>query len=134
MRKHIWLMILGLGLCATGAQAAVVDELLAGYKAAGAADFSAERGDQLWHKAFPDPKTAGKTRTCGTCHTDNLKQKGKHATTGKVIDAMAPSVNKERLTDPKFIEKWFTRNCKWVLGRECSPQEKGDILVFLRNQ
>lgn len=133
-KKRFWLTLIGLGLCTTAAQAAVVDEVLAGYQAAGAASFDAARGEQLWHKAFPDPEAAGKTRSCGTCHTDNLKDRGKHATTGKVIEPLAPSVNKERLTDPKFIEKWFTRNCKWVLGRECTPQEKGDVLSFLRKQ
>jgi hypothetical protein len=47
---------------------------------------------------------------------------------------MAPSVNSERLTDPKFIEKWFRRNCIQTLGRECTPQEKGDVLTYLRAQ
>ena len=47
---------------------------------------------------------------------------------------MAPSVNPKRLTDRSKIEKWFKRNCKWTLGRECTPQEKGDILTFLLAQ
>lgn len=46
---------------------------------------------------------------------------------------MSPAVNPKRLSDPKKIEKWFLRNCKWTLGRECTPQEKGDYLTYLRN-
>lgn len=111
-----------------------IDNRLKAYQAQGAGDFSASRGDKMWHKQYPDPKDAGKQRSCGTCHTDNLKNKGKHARTGKVIDPLSPSVNKERFTDAKFIEKWFKRNCKWVVGRECTAQEKGDFLVYLRNQ
>ncbi|TBR21868.1 MAG: DUF1924 domain-containing protein, partial [Candidatus Nitrosotenuis sp.] len=33
--------------------------------------------------------------------------------------------------DPKFVEKWFKRNCKETLERECTPQEKGDFLAYL---
>ena len=115
-------------------QAAVVDDMLALYKADGASDFSASRGEAMWSKDYPDPDSTGKPRNCFTCHGKDLRAKGKHVKTGKVIDALAPSVNRERLTDPRFIEKWFKRNCKWVLGRECSPQEKGDFLVYLRNK
>ena len=130
--------ILSVALCAVLsthiAAADVVDELLNGYQASGAKDFTASNGDRLWHKTYPDPKDAGKTRSCTTCHGEDLRTEGKHVRTGKLIKPLAPSVNKERLTDSKFIEKWLTRNCKWVLGRECAPQEKGDLLSFLRNQ
>lgn len=44
---------------------------------------------------------------------------------------MATSVNPQRLTDSAKIEKWFARNCKFTLGRECSAQEKGNMLVWL---
>lgn len=129
-----FVMTAGILLAVQSARADVVDDLLKGYKAAGAADFSAKRGDDMWHKQFPDLKEPGKNRSCGTCHTDNLKATGKHITTGKAIEPLSPSVNKKRLTDPKEIEKWFTRNCKWVVGRECTPQEKGDFLSYLRTQ
>lgn len=46
---------------------------------------------------------------------------------------MAPSANPERLTDVRKIEKWFKRNCKWTLGRECSAQEKTDLLLYINN-
>ena len=127
------LFALTLGVTAT-ASADVVDDVLKGYQAAGAGDFSAQRGEQMWNKDFPDPEEPGKVRNCHVCHGKDLRAPGKHVKTGKVIDPIAPSANKERLTDPKFIEKWFTRNCKWVLDRECTPQEKGDFLMYLRNQ
>jgi hypothetical protein len=57
---------------------------------------------------------------------------GKHAKTGKAIEPMAPSVNPKRLSDEKQIRKWFSRNCKWTLGRECTAQEQGDVLLYLQ--
>jgi len=135
MKFVIYCLLVGMVWFAQTAQAStVVDQVLDGYKAKGAGSFDASRGEVLWTMDFPDPKAAGKVRNCSTCHGSNLKAKGKHAKTGKVIDAMAPSVNAERLTDKKFIEKWFKRNCKWVLGRTCTPQEKGDVLTFLKDK
>jgi len=29
------------------------------------------------------------------------------------------------------VEKWFKRNCKDVLARECTAQEKADFVAFL---
>ncbi len=69
--------------------------------------------------------------TCSSCHTAVPTVPGKHATTGKAITAMAPAVNKERFTDSAKTEKWFRRNCKDVVGRECTPQEKADVLAWL---
>jgi len=108
-----------------------VDELLLEYGSPG--NFSAEVGETLWSQKFIDAKT-GNTRQCTTCHTDDLRNEGKHTRTGKVIKPLAPSVNPERLTDIKKIRKWLKRNCKWTLGRECNSQEKGDILTFIRTQ
>jgi hypothetical protein len=132
IKKFARRLIVAVSLVGASSYAAVVDDMLKEYQLQGASNFAASRGEELWHKKFPDPENPGKTQTCGTCHGDDLKQKGKHATTNKVIDPMAPTVNKDRLTDPKFIEKWFKRNCKSVLGRECTPQEKGDVLSYLR--
>ena len=30
-----------------------------------------------------------------------------------------------------LIERWFKRNCKDVLGRECAAGEKADVLAYL---
>ncbi|MEK6531186.1 MAG: DUF1924 domain-containing protein [Deltaproteobacteria bacterium] len=69
-------------------------------------------------------------RSCATCHTEDPKNQGK-TTVGKPIEPMAPSVNKGRFIDPRKVEKWFKRNCEWVLERECSPKEKGDYIAYM---
>ena len=121
-----------LGMDAT-ASAAPVDDLLQQFRAQGAGGFTVAAGEQLWERKVTDPKT-GQVRRCALCHTADLKKKGKHASTGKVIEPMAPSVNPERLSDKAKIEKWLARNCKWTLGRECTPQEKGDALTMIRSR
>ena len=73
----------------------------------------------------------GKDWSCSTCHTTNPTVEGKHATTGKVIAPMAPAFNAQRFTDAAKTEKWFRRNCNDVVGRECSPAEKADVLSWL---
>jgi len=87
-------------------------------------DFSAERGQQLFQRK-------GSDWSCSTCHTMDPRAAGKHATTGKPILALAPSANPQRFTDRAKVNKWFRRNCRDVLGRECTPTEKGDVLTWL---
>ena len=111
----------------------VVERLQQGYQSEGSAAFSADAGAALWTREFRDEES-GQMRSCATCHTTDLNAVGKHAKTGKRIDPMRPAVNAERLTDPKHIEKWFLRNCKWTYGRECTPQEKGDFLDFIQGK
>ena len=53
---------------------------------------------------------------------------------GKTIDPVAVSVAPTRYTDAAKVEKWFRRNCREVLGRECSAREKGDWLAFMITQ
>lgn len=130
--RFILIMIIA-GAALPAAHATVVDDLLKQYSASGASNFSASRGETQWSQSHTDAKS-GKPRSCKTCHGNNLRNKGKHIRTGKIIEPMAPSVNSERLTELKKINKWFKRNCKWVLGRECTSQEKGDYLMFIRNQ
>ena len=55
---------------------------------------------------------------------------GKHASTGKDIKPLAPAFNAERFADAAKTEKWFRRNCNDVVGRECTPAEKADLLAW----
>jgi hypothetical protein len=127
------LALLVLAVAGGQARADAVSELLAQYQKLGASNFSAANAEALWTKPNRDAKT-GETRRCTTCHTEDLRRQGKHATTGKAIEPLAPSANPQRLTDVEKIEKWLTRNCKWVMARECTPQEKGDVLVMLKSK
>jgi hypothetical protein len=117
----------------SGASAAPVDDLLQQYRAQGAKDFSSAAGETFWTTPHPDA-AGGEPRKCALCHTTNLTATGKHAVTGKAIKPLAPSANPERLTDTAKIEKWLDRNCKWTLGRPCTPQEKGDVLTMIRSK
>lgn len=97
------------------------------YRQQGVDQFDAQNGRKLWYSSVNE-------RSCTSCHGDNPANAGKHVKTGKVIQPMALSVNNERYQDAKKVEKWFFRNCKWTLGRECSTQEKADILSWLASQ
>ncbi|WP_126457286.1 DUF1924 domain-containing protein [Sulfuriflexus mobilis] len=120
-------------LAQTASAGTTVDTLLDTYRAAGAGPFQAEAGQRMWGETYRS-NSAPTERSCKTCHTNNLTASGQHSKTLKPIKPLAPSVNAERLTNSKRIEKWFTRNCKWTIGRECSPQEKGDFLLYIQNQ
>ncbi|MDX8406163.1 MAG: DUF1924 domain-containing protein [Mariprofundus sp.] len=111
----------------------VVQTVLNQYSSEGASGFNASAGKVLWNQQHIQKKL-GTAVNCATCHSSNLQETGKHIRTGKLIEAMASSVNAERFTDVKKIEKWFLRNCKWTWGRECSAQEKGDLLTFLQSK
>lgn len=130
MKLHKILMA-AIMLFATSAALATpaTDELFARYKSEGAAGFDAARGGQNWSKE--NKGEDGQMMSCASCHGKDLSKEGKHHKTGKVIQPMAPSANKERFTDVKKIEKWFKRNCNDVLARECTAQEKGDFLKYL---
>lgn len=129
--KHFAVALAGLALAIAPAAANdVVSKLLKQYESQGGARFTSASAESLWSREFRDAKT-GEARRCSTCHSEDLRRAGKHATTGKSIEPLAPSVNPKRLTDPEHIEKWFSRNCKWTFGRECTPQEKGDFLVMI---
>jgi hypothetical protein len=134
MKRLASLAALALILCLdSAASAAPVDDLLQQFRAQGAKDFSAAAGESFWQEPHKDA-TSGEVRKCALCHTTNLTATGKHAVTGKAIKPLAPSANPERLTDASKIEKWLDRNCKWTLGRTCTPQEKGDVLTMIRSK
>lgn len=97
------------------------------YQAQGAGPFSADAGLALWLQQSED-------RSCTSCHTAKATAQGIHQNTRKPIEAMAPSLTSNRLTDAAKIDKWFSRNCNWTFKRECTAQEKGDVLLWLSLQ
>jgi hypothetical protein len=133
MNRPSFIALLTIGLAAAAAAQAsqtAVDNLLRAYRSGDATEFAADRGAELWRRQTPG--SDGTERACTSCHGDDLRQPGRHASTGKIIEPMAPSVRADRLGDPAKIEKWFKRNCTWTWGRECTSQEKGDFLAYLR--
>lgn len=127
--RILWLPIV---LCLPFAvQAQSLVRLQAGYAQQAAKDdpsfraFSAARG-----KVFFLSKH-GNDWSCASCHTSDPTGSGKHDVTGRAIQPMAPAVNPKRFTDAAKAEKWFRRNCRDVVGRECSALEKGDVLAWL---
>lgn len=93
--------------------------------------FDAARGKKLFFDEQPNAKSG--PLSCATCHTADLKKSGK-TLVGKVIPPLAPSANKNRLTNVKETEKWLLRNFKQVYGREGTAREKGDVLMFINAQ
>ena len=121
------IVLVNLPLSFSQAESNTVNNLLQNYEKQGANTADAEQGKQLWQKTFNN----NGERSCASCHTNDLTQNGKHIKTKKDIKPMSPSVNPERLTDSKKVNKWFKRNCKWTYGRECTAQEKSNILVYI---
>ena len=113
------------------ARAVVSEDLLRGYEAVARAQspafsgFSSDRGGRL----FRTPQ--GGEWSCASCHGETPTGPGRHAKTAKVIQPLAPAANPQRFTDVAQVEKWFRRNCGDVLKRECTAQEKGDIVTWL---
>jgi len=91
----------------------------------GFAGFSTQAGEQFFRS------THGNDWSCASCHTPEPRNAGRHAKTGKDIAPLAPAANPERFTNLDKVEKWFKRNCGDVLGRPCTAQEKGNVLVYL---
>ena len=99
-------------------------ELLMGYEAQ-SGKASPARGEQLFNTKH------GKEWSCASCHETPPNRDTKHIVTGKVIKPLSPNVNPDRFIDQAKVEKWFKRNCNDVFGRECTTQEKADVLSWL---
>lgn len=95
------------------------------------AGFDAAKGGAFFTKNHSSGKP--ETPACTSCHGSTPFATGQ-TRAGKPIEPMAVSKNAARYTEKKKVDKWFRRNCKSVLGRECSPQEKGDYLAFMISQ
>lgn len=92
--------------------------------------FDVGRGKSLYVTKSLDGKKD--TPSCTTCHTNDPTKAGE-TRAGKTIDPMAASASPQRYQSLKKAEKWFRRNCKSVLGRECTVTEKGDFLTYMKN-
>jgi hypothetical protein len=125
-------LLLGLPLRA-GAASPVAAELLREYETAARkenpafAGFSAAEGRRIY---LAEHAPEGKAVSCATCHTPDPRRQGL-TPIGKIVEPLAPAANPDRLSDRRDVEKWFKRNCTQVLGRECTPEEKGHFLTFL---
>ena len=133
MDKNGWARRLGAAMVlALSASLALADSpayLLDKYKAeAKVAGVSA--GDTVRGQSFFN-STHGNEWKCASCHGAVPTGKGEHAITHKVIEPLAPAFNAQRFSDVSKADKWFRRNCKDVLARECSAAEKADVLAWL---
>ncbi|MGE5548674.1 MAG: DUF1924 domain-containing protein [Solirubrobacterales bacterium] len=113
---------------------AILNDFAAQAKAADPAfaGFSAQRGEKLFRTKWAggDARTA----SCTACHTEDPRKPGQNAKTGRAIEPVAVSANPKRFTDKAEVEKQFGRDCKSVLGRECTALEKGDYITFMAEQ
>jgi hypothetical protein len=112
--------------------------------AAQAADTTPAAQLQHWSAQAGAPGNAAKGQTffnakhgaewsCASCHGTPPTAEGKHANTGKLITPLAPAFNPKAFTDTAKVDKWFRRNCKDVLSRECTAGEKADVLAYLNS-
>lgn len=116
---------LAFAFAANAADAAAPPDLLAGYVAQAGIPASPDRGRQLFVNRH------GQQWACASCHGAMPTTPGEHAATGKPIAPLAPRFNPDRFTDAAKAEKWFRRNCRDVVGRECTAAEKADVLAWL---
>jgi uncharacterized membrane protein len=110
------------------ATAATAAELLAAYSAQPGAP--AKPAEPARGAAFFNANH-GREWRCSSCHGEQPTRAGRHAGTGKPIEALAPAANPARFSDATKVEKWFRRNCNDVVGRECSAAEKAEVLAWL---
>ena len=127
------LPVLCLMLASVAAQAETAQQIGRNYAAEAAARQagfapSAKRGETFFRQRFANND---KMPACTSCHTDSPLNGGQHAITGKAIRPLAVVANPERFADPAKVEKWFGRNCKEVIGRDCTPAEKADFVAYM---
>jgi hypothetical protein len=120
-------VLFALGLLPAAAQAGDTSpqQQLERFGAQAGAAGQAERGMAFFTRRHAGPWS------CASCHGTPPVGTGEHASTGKPIDALAPAANPKAFTDTAKVDKWFRRNCRDVLERECSAAEKADVLAYL---
>jgi hypothetical protein len=136
MKHSLTRTCLALGLCLGAAQSSWAAtprqfvDTYAGEAARAQPGFAADahRGRTF---AGRDWGVSDKLASCTACHTDNPRNPGRHAVTGKPIEPLSPAVAAGRFSDEAKVEKWFRRNCKEVVGRTCTAAEKADFIQFV---
>jgi hypothetical protein len=108
------------------AQATNAAALLAAYTKQAGGSASAERGRAFFTRSF-----GRDFENCAACHGAMPVRAGKDLVSEKPIAALAPAVSPQRFTDRAKVEYRFSQNCKDVVGRECTAQEKADVLSWL---
>jgi len=116
---------------------------------AGFSGFSAERGQAFYYATHPQPD--GTEYSCASCHHQDPRKEqfahhdkipcrachfpSQHYTQAHTIRRqllpIAPVANDARFTDAARSDMWFAKNCQFVLGRDCTPLEKGDLITWL---
>ena len=112
---------------AAHAQSTSPTQMLRAYEAEAGTRGRPDRG-----QAFFTTRHGGEW-SCASCHGQVPTGTGRHAVTGKSMDPLAPVFNPRAFTDERRVAKWFRRNCKDVVQRECTPTEKADVLAWLQN-
>ena len=121
MKKYVFPLALLVG---NVAWAVSPQQMLQSYEAS-SGKASVQRGEQFFTSKH------GRDWSCASCHTATPNKATEHILTGKSIEPLAPAANAKRFSDPAKSEKWFKRNCNDVLSRECSAQEKADVIAWL---
>jgi len=137
MTKKIVLFLLPLGVFASSFNSAMqsyINDLKVQAKSHNTnfVDFSAKRGEQIFTSKHIGKR--GKSISCSSCHSLNLRNKGKNIHTSKVIEPMSPSINPKRLSDVKNVKKWLRRNFNDVYTKQGTALQKGDVLYFINSK
>lgn len=109
------------------AQALTAGDLLADFTAKAGGQASAERGQKFFTTNFG--RALG--FSCASCHGSEPTASAKDQITEKNLAPLAPAANARRFTDRAKVDHMFRVNCKDVVGRECSAQEKADVIAWL---
>ena len=112
---------------AASAQPTTPAELVAAYSKQAGRAASPERGQKLFTTNFG--RAFG--WSCSSCHGAPPTREGKDQVSEKRIAPFAPAFNDKRFTDRAMVENHFRQNCKDVVGRECTPLEKADVLAWV---
>lgn len=128
-----WVLAAALALLPSLASADTPQDLLAGYSRAAAIAQpgfapSAARGEAFFNQRRT---VQADMPNCAACHTADPRSEGRHVITGKLLKPLSPLANAARFTRAAKVEKWFGRNCREVVGRDCSAAEKADLIRFL---